>query len=49
MSCYEVTYAAELSILTLATAGQKEASVTNTKGQTALEKICGHTKRLENS
>jgi len=44
-----MTYAAELSTLTLAIAGQKEAPVTNTKGKTALEKICGHTKRLENS
>jgi len=49
MSCHEVTYAAELSTLTLATAGQKKASVTNTKSETTLGKICGQTKRLENS
>jgi hypothetical protein len=49
MSCHEVTYAAELGNLTLATAGQKKASVTNTKGETTLEKIRGRTKRLENS
>ena len=44
-----MTYAAELSTLTLAISGQKEALVTNNKGKTALEKICGYAKRLENS
>jgi len=44
MYCHEAKYAAGLSTLALDTAGQKEG-----KGKPALEKICGHTKRLENS
>jgi hypothetical protein len=38
MSCHEVTCVAELSTFTLATAGQREASVTNTKGKTVRRK-----------